>query len=231
VAVVGGTAEVLGHDLRRDRRAVRRSVGLVGHATALYDDLTVTENVRFSVRAAGGDPATVEPALARLGLDGRLRHVGAARLSAGQRRAVALAALVARRPPLWLLDEPHAGLDAGHRDVLDALLAEAASAGATVVFASHEQERADALASRTVTIAGGQVLTPVDALAAPPSPAPPSPAPPSPAPRSAAARSAAPPTPASPPPPPSPAAATPSPSPASPPPALVAPPSEPAHVA
>src|SRR5437879_11185063 len=53
VPVVAGEAEVLGHDLTRDRRAVRRRIGLLGHATFLYDDLTVFDNVRFAVRAAG----------------------------------------------------------------------------------------------------------------------------------------------------------------------------------
>src|SRR5919112_4069026 len=47
VAIAQGEAVVLGHDLRTDRRAVRASVGLLGHATALYDDLTVAENVTF----------------------------------------------------------------------------------------------------------------------------------------------------------------------------------------
>ena len=63
--------------------------------------------------------------MARLGLDGRLRHVPVAELSAGQRRRASVAALVARRPELWLLDEPHAGLDADGRDLLDALVREA----------------------------------------------------------------------------------------------------------
>ncbi len=62
--------------------------------------------------------ATGDAALDRLGLVGRLRTTPAGRLSAGQRRRVALAALVARRPALWLLDEPHAGLDAPARDLL-----------------------------------------------------------------------------------------------------------------
>ena len=62
--IAGGEAEVLGHDLRDDRRSVRRHVGLLGHSAGLYDDLTVDENVRFAVRAARGDDAAVEPALA-----------------------------------------------------------------------------------------------------------------------------------------------------------------------
>ncbi|MDQ6616319.1 MAG: heme ABC exporter ATP-binding protein CcmA [Actinomycetota bacterium] len=158
LAVVSGQAEVLGCDLLIDRRGVRRRVGLMGHATALYDDLTVEDNVRFAVRAAGGATSAVEPALVRLGLAGRLRSVPAGRLSAGQRRRTGLAALVARQPELWLLDEPHAGLDAEHRELLDELIRAAVAAGAAVVLASHEHERASALAHRTLTMAGGQVL-------------------------------------------------------------------------
>lgn len=159
LALSGGDAFVLGHDLRVDRRSVRRQVGLLGHAGFLYDDLTVEDNVRFGVRAAGVDPATVGPALSRLELDGRLRSLPVSRLSAGQRRRVALAVLVARRPALWLLDEPHAGLDAAGRDLLDELVREASAEGTSVLFASHEADRALALAGRSVAMAGGQVLT------------------------------------------------------------------------
>ncbi len=157
VALSSGEATVLGHDLRRDRRAVREEIGLLGHATYLYDDLTVEENLRFAARAAGAGVADAKAALDRLGLGGRLRHVAANRLSAGQRRRVAIAAVAARRPRLWLLDEPHAGLDAGGRDLLDALVVEAAGEGATVLLASHELDRASTLAGRTVTIAGGLI--------------------------------------------------------------------------
>ena len=153
----GGEAEVLGHDLRKDRQGVRRRVGLLGHATFLYDDLTVADNLTFSARAAGSDASSAAAAMTRLGLDGRLRDVPTGRLSAGQRRRVAVAAVVARRPDLWLLDEPHAGLDAAGRNLLDELVREAAEAGATVLLASHELDRAAALATRTVTMAGGQV--------------------------------------------------------------------------
>lgn len=153
-----GEAVVLGHDLRVDRRSVRRSVGLLGHAGFLYDDLTVADNVTFAVRAAGANPADVGPALDRLGLAGRLRDVPVARLSAGQRRRVALAILAARRPPLWLLDEPHAGLDAEHRDLVDELVREVAAGGGTVLFASHERDRATGLAGRVATVAGGIIV-------------------------------------------------------------------------
>jgi heme ABC exporter ATP-binding subunit CcmA len=158
--VVSGEAVVLGHDLRVDRTAVRPRVGLLGHATGLYDDLTVHDNVRFWARAGRADPADAAAALTTLGLDGRLRDVPVARLSAGQRRRASLAVMVARRPELWLLDEPHAGLDSDARDLVDGLVRDAARAGATVIVASHEHDRAAALAGRTVTIVGGAVQAP-----------------------------------------------------------------------
>jgi heme ABC exporter ATP-binding subunit CcmA len=162
VPVVSGEATVLGHDLRSRRgpRAVRSRVGLLGHATHLYDDLTVADNVRFWSRAADAEPADAAAALAALGLDGRLRDVAVARLSAGQRRRTSLAVLLARRPELWLLDEPHAGLDQASRDQLDGLVRAAVAQGATVVLASHEHERAEALAGRTVPVVGGQAVPP-----------------------------------------------------------------------
>jgi heme ABC exporter ATP-binding subunit CcmA len=160
VPVTSGTARVLGHDLRTDRRSGRTRVGFLAHATGLYDDLTVEDNVRFwgrAVRAADGE---AEAALARLGLDGRLRDVTVSRLSAGQRRRTSIAVLIVRRPELWLLDEPHAGLDRNARDHLDALVREAVSVGATVLLSSHETERAEGLADRVVTIVGGTIVAP-----------------------------------------------------------------------
>jgi heme ABC exporter ATP-binding subunit CcmA len=170
--IVSGTAQVLGHDLLTDRRGVRRDIGLLGHATALYDDLSVEDNVRFAVRAAGASRSTVGPALDRLGLSGRLCRVAVSRLSAGQRRRTALAVLVARDPRLWLLDEPHAGLDAEHRDLLDELVRDATGRGATVLMASHEHDRAVALAGRIVIMAGGQVSAPASPSADVPPPVP-----------------------------------------------------------
>lgn len=153
-----GEATVLGLDPSADARALRRQVGLLGHANSLYDDLTAEENVRFAARAARLPRDAAPLALERLGITGRLPGLPARRLSAGQRRRVALAAVLARHPRLWLLDEPHAGLDAEHRELLDGLLREVTSAGATVIVASHEERTSDVLADRVVTMSGGTVL-------------------------------------------------------------------------
>lgn len=155
----GGRGEVLGHDLssRRERRELRRQTGLLAHATFLYDELTVEENLMFWARANRLDEASVEPVLDRLALANRLRHVRVANLSAGQRRRASLAVLVCRRPRLWLLDEPHAGLDVNGRDFVDGLIKHAVAFGGTVLLASHDFDRAAEIATRTVVVAGGQV--------------------------------------------------------------------------
>jgi len=158
VPVSSGEAVVLGVDLTRHRTGVRRRIGLLGHATFLYDDLSVTENVDFWARASGASVSVGRAALDRLGVAARLHGLPVHALSAGQRRRVSFAAMVARRPELWLLDEPHAGLDAGGRDVVDGLMREAASVGATVMFASHELDRAGHVADRAVTVAGGVIV-------------------------------------------------------------------------
>lgn len=152
-----GEGNVLGCDLRTNREAIRRRVGLLGHANGLYADLNVTENVRFWGATVGATSAEVDAAMQRMGLAQRLAKVPVSKLSAGQKRRTALACLVARRAELWLLDEPHAGLDAAGRDDLDATLREATLAGATIIVASHELDRAGALATRMVEVVGGQI--------------------------------------------------------------------------
>ncbi len=156
LALRSGEAEVLGVDLAVDRRAIRRSLALVGHETFCYDDLTVQENIRFATRAAGRTATGADAALERLGLQ-RVAPVAHGRLSQGQRRRVALAIAIARDPRLLLLDEPHAGLDEQGRAVLDEVVLAAPAEGRTVLLASHELELARRLATREVRITAGQV--------------------------------------------------------------------------
>ena len=156
--LTGGEGTVLGCDLRHEAPALRRRVGMLGHAAALYDDLTVLENVRFAVRAAGGSLSKVDAVLDRLEVGGRVGRTPVGRLSAGQRRRVALALLVTRRPELWLLDEPHAGLDADARAVLGEIVVQVVTEGATVLLASHEPEESWPLADRVVSLVGGRVV-------------------------------------------------------------------------
>ena len=151
-----GQAEVLGVDLARDRKRARASLALVGHETFCYDDLTVVENLRFAARASGHTDADADAALERVGLR-RVADVTHGRLSQGQRRRLALAIALARRPALLLLDEPHAGLDEQGRAILEDVVRAAPAHGCTVLLASHELDLARRLATREVRLVAGRV--------------------------------------------------------------------------
>lgn len=157
IPIVRGSAHVLGVDITNDRESIRERVGLLGHQNGLFAELTIAENVDFWSTVVGASRAERDAAMQRMSIDGKLADRRVNELSAGQKRRCALACLVVRRAEIWLLDEPHAGLDAKGRDEIDLILREAASAGATIVVASHEVERAQQLASRTVALVAGHV--------------------------------------------------------------------------
>jgi heme ABC exporter ATP-binding subunit CcmA len=155
VPLYSGEGHVLGCDLAQDRRGARRDLALVGHETFGYDDLTVRENLRFAARASGSDAALADVAMDRVGL-GASADVLHRRLSAGPRRRLALAVAWSRDPRLLLLDEPHAGLDADGRRVLDEIVCAAPSEGRAILIASHELDRTRALAHREVVLTAGR---------------------------------------------------------------------------
>ena len=156
VALSAGEGRVAGVDLARaSRRELRRLVGWLGHEGSFYDDLTATENLSFAARALGLPLDGIGSALAHVGLSARA-DTPARALSAGQRRRLALAWLLVRRAPLWLLDEPYAALDDEGRVVFDDVIDAALEGGATVVVSAHQ-----ALGSRgaatVLALAGGRI--------------------------------------------------------------------------
>ena len=151
-----GAAIVLGHDVATETRQVRASVGLLSPATMLYEELTIKENLSFWATLSRHDDVDVMGALERVSM-ADFADQQVITLSTGQRRRAAIAVVAIRRPRLWLLDEPHAGLDQAGRDIVDGLIADAITAGATVVVASHELDRVRPLATHVATVAGGIV--------------------------------------------------------------------------
>jgi heme exporter protein A len=107
----------------------------LGHLDAVKPALTVAENLRFWAGLQDGRHA--EEALLHFGLDG-LAEEPARLLSAGQRRRLALARLIAAPRELWLLDEPAVGLDAAARERLDNALADHLSTGGMAAIATHQ---------------------------------------------------------------------------------------------
>ena len=153
-----GNASVLGVDLGSDRASVRRSVGFVGHRNGLYGELTARENIAFVATLVGATRDEVEVVLEGFGLGGRLADTRASALSAGQRRRTALASLAIRRARLWLLDEPHAALDADSRQQLERVFRDATASGVTVVYTTHERYADSQPLPRTITLDAGRVV-------------------------------------------------------------------------
>jgi heme exporter protein A len=108
----------------------------LGHLDALKPSLTVAENLSFWVRYLGGDVAALPGSLTALGLGG-LADLPAAYLSAGQRRRLSVARLIAMPRPIWLLDEPTSALDAAGQARLAALMRDHVAGGGLIVAATH----------------------------------------------------------------------------------------------
>ena len=112
-------------------------VHLVGHQDALKGARSARDELAFQVRWTGGDDASALVAAERLGLT-RMLNLAVRQLSAGQRRRLALARLIASPRPLWLLDEPMAPLDQAHRSLFGELMAAHLAAGGLVIAAVHD---------------------------------------------------------------------------------------------
>jgi heme ABC exporter ATP-binding subunit CcmA len=154
--LAAGEGEVLGFDLKREGAQIRRSVGLVGHESFSYDDLSVRDNLLFHARMSGVDTGVALATLSDLGLE-PLADRSHGQLSAGQRRRSALAIALMQRRPLLLLDEPHAALDIEGRDVVNDALVAATRNGTTVVVVTHEADLVRPMVHREVTLHDGRL--------------------------------------------------------------------------
>jgi heme exporter protein A len=109
----------------------------LGHQDALKPALSVGENLRFWADfLGGGGGGDIAPALAAMDLD-RLTALPAGYLSAGQRRRLSIARLVAVKRPVWLLDEPTSALDAASQDRLAGLMRAHLDGGGMILAATH----------------------------------------------------------------------------------------------
>lgn len=123
---------------------------LAGHQDGLKTTRTAWEELLFQALWTGGTEASARAAVERLELS-RLLDLEVRRLSAGQRRRVALARLLANPRALWLLDEPMAPLDAAHRALFGEILAEHLAGGGMLLAAVHDPLP---IAARSVEIGG-----------------------------------------------------------------------------
>jgi ABC-2 type transport system ATP-binding protein len=141
----GGAVTVLGEPA--GSAPLRRRIGYVTQSASVYDDLTVTENLRFFARVLGCDADEVDRAVAAVDLGSHADAV-VGELSGGQRSRASLAVALLGSPDVLVLDEPTVGLDPVLRRDLWQLFHRLADDGATVLVSSHvmdEAERCDRL--------------------------------------------------------------------------------------
>ena len=108
----------------------------LGHRDALKPALSVLENLSFWQNFLGGETFDTDESLAAVGLDHAM-HLPAAYLSAGQRRRLSVARLLAVRRPVWLLDEPTSALDAAGQSLFAGLMQEHLATGGLIIAATH----------------------------------------------------------------------------------------------
>jgi heme exporter protein A len=154
-----GALAVNGVDAVRNPGAARAVIGMVGHGSYVYEDLTALENLRFWTAMNGGDSARarLDAALERVGLDGfgeeRVRT-----FSAGMKRRLALARVMLGEPRVLLLDEPFTGLDARGRKWFNESLRAFKTGGGAVVMVTHSFGIGLEVSDRVAILAGGQLL-------------------------------------------------------------------------
>jgi ABC-2 type transport system ATP-binding protein len=141
-----GTAQVFGVDVVQNPEAVKRHIGYMSQKFALYDDLTVRENLEFY---AGVYDLTVQEERKRLpeilhmaGLEDRT-ETRTADLSGGWRQRLALGCALVHRPPLLFLDEPTSGVDPVARREFWDLIYELAEGGTTIFVTTHYMDEAE----------------------------------------------------------------------------------------
>ncbi len=166
-----GSARVFGHDVRTDAASVRGMCALVGHASGVYADLTVRENLGFAMRMSGEsmDDARIAAAIERVNLaheaDTRARD-----LSAGQQRRVSLARVMLRDVQLLLLDEPYTSFDEEGIARVNELLRELRARGGSALVITHDLDRTRAVMDRAIRLDAGMLhepsLTPTGAMPA-----------------------------------------------------------------
>jgi heme exporter protein A len=133
VRIGGGTLTLDGGD---PELTIAEQAHYLGHQDALKLALSVNENLRFWAGYYGTKIADIAGPLAAVGLDA-LTDLPAAYLSAGQRRRLSIARLLAVKRPIWLLDEPTSTLDAASQERLRGLMEAHLSDGGLVLAATH----------------------------------------------------------------------------------------------
>ncbi len=151
-----GTAILAGLDIRRQKSAVQRIIGVQLQETALFPELTLLETLRFfsSLYPKGMDPRQL---LSEVRLEEKVRD-HPQNLSGGQRQRLALALALINDPKVIFLDEPTAGLDPQSRRMLWDIVLKLREQGKTILITTHYMDEAQTLCDRIAIMDGGQII-------------------------------------------------------------------------
>jgi ABC-2 type transport system ATP-binding protein len=157
-----GTARVLGYDVVRDAREVRRRIGYVfGGEKGLYERLSALDNLRYFAELYAVPPAEakrrIQELLDMVGLAGR-EHEKVEGYSRGMRQRLHIARGILHDPAVVFLDEPTIGVDPVGARELRSTIAGLAQAGKTVLLTTHYMFEADDLCDRMAVIARGEIV-------------------------------------------------------------------------
>jgi len=147
-----------------EREAVNRKFGMLFQSAALFDSLTVWENVAFGLTQSAGMPRrqAKEIAIAKLGAVGMgtdVAELSPAELSGGMRKRVGLARAIATEPEIIFFDEPTTGLDPIMSDVINDLIVKCVKdLGATALSITHDMASARKIADRIAMIYKGKII-------------------------------------------------------------------------
>lgn len=154
-----GTVRIAGKDPASDPEA-RRTAGIVPQSIAIFDKLTVRENLRVFGEVMGADRASLDEladrTLDQIGLTER-QNDRVTVLSGGMRRLVNIGSAMMHGPKLLILDEPTVGVDNRTRDHLREVMRGLRDHGLAVLLTTHDMEEAEALADRISIIVGGKI--------------------------------------------------------------------------
>ncbi|HEX8991076.1 MAG TPA: ABC transporter ATP-binding protein [Anaerolineales bacterium] len=141
-----GTAKIMGIDVATSPEAVKPHIGYMSQKFALYDDLTVLENLQFYAGVydvpEAEEPERLDQILRMAGLKGREKTF-TRQLSGGWRQRLALGCALIHRPPLLFLDEPTSGVDPVARREFWDLIYQLAAQGTTVFITTHYMDEAE----------------------------------------------------------------------------------------
>ena len=156
-----GDARVAGYDVIDDIRLVKQRIGVVPERSNLYDELTVTQNLRFVSKlyhvSAHGREEIIQELLDLFQLT-EYKEKGFAKLSKGLKRRVVLAAALVHGPEILFLDEPTSGLDIMSARRLREIISDLSKHGVTIFLTTHYIEEADLLCDRIALLVKGKII-------------------------------------------------------------------------